>query len=120
MEQAIAGKELQRPYIGIRYEDIDAQLAKDLGLSVKQGALVSRENDAQGRPPITPGSPAAAADIRPGDIIVSIGATTIDLEHPLDAVLAQSAPGDTVTLQILRGGQTLNVLVTLTVRPVNP
>jgi S1-C subfamily serine protease len=101
MEQAIAGKELQRPYIGIRYEDIDAQVAKELGLSVKQGALVSRENDAQGRPPITPGSPAAAADIEPGDIIVSIGSTTIDLEHPLDAVLAQSAPGDTVTLQIL-------------------
>ena len=29
MAQALAGKQLERPYIGIRYEDIDAQLAKD-------------------------------------------------------------------------------------------
>jgi S1-C subfamily serine protease len=120
MEQALGGKPLQRPYIGIRYEDIDAQLAKDESLPVKAGALVSRENDPNGNPPITPGSPAQAAGIQPGDIITAIGATTIDGEHPLDAVLAQSSPGDTVTLQVLRGGQSTAVDVTLAVRPNNP
>jgi S1-C subfamily serine protease len=120
MAQAIAGKELQRPYIGIRYEPIDAQLAKDQGLPVEEGALVSREVDASGRPPITPGSPAAAAGIQPGDIITAIGDTAIDTEHPLNAVLAQSGPGDTITLSVLRGGQTLTIDVTLGVRPANP
>jgi S1-C subfamily serine protease len=120
MEQAIAGKELQRPYIGILYESIDAQTAKELSLPVKVGALVSREPDANGEPPVKPGSPAAAAGIQPGDIITAIGDTKIDTEHPLNAVLAQSAPGDTVTLQILRGGETLSIDVTLAVRPANP
>jgi serine protease Do len=120
MEQAVAGKELQRPYIGIRYEPIDAQLAKDQKLPVEQGALVSRETDAAGRPPITPGSPGAAAGIQPGDIITAIGETKIDTEHPLNAVLAQSAPGDTVRLTVLRSGQELTVDVTLGVRPANP
>ena len=120
MEQALAGQELQRPYIGIRYEDIDAQLAKDLSLPVKEGALVSTENDQNGNPPITNGSPAQAAGIQPGDIITAIGQTTVDGEHPLDAVLAQSSPGDTVVLSVLRDGQPITVEVTLAVRPTNP
>jgi S1-C subfamily serine protease len=120
MEQAIAGKELQRPYIGIRYQAIDAQLAKEESLTVKEGALVSKTPDENGRPPITPGSPAAKAGIEPGDIVVAIGDTKIDSEHPLNAVLAQSSPGDTVSLQVLRGSETLTVNVTLAVRPANP
>jgi serine protease Do len=120
MQQALAGKQLQRPYIGIRYEDIDTQLAKDDNLPVKQGALVSRDADQNGNPPITAGSPAEAAGIQPGDIITAIGQTTIDVEHPLDSVLAQSSPGDTIQLHVLRGGQELTVDVTLAVRPSNP
>jgi S1-C subfamily serine protease len=120
MQQALAGKQLERPYIGIRYEDIDAQLAKTDSLPVKVGALVSREADQNGNPPITAGSPAEAAGIQPGDIITAIGQTKIDTEHPLDAVLAQNAPGDTIQLSILRGGQPSTVDVTLAVRPSNP
>ena len=120
MSQALAGQQLQRPYIGIRYEDIDAQLAKDQNLPVKSGALVSREADQNGNPPITAGSPADAAGVEPGDIITAIGATKIDGEHPLDLVLSQSAPGDTVQLQVLRDGQGRTIEVTLAVRPTNP
>ena len=120
MEQAINGQELQRPYVGIRYDTIDAQLAKDEGLPVTSGAWVSTENDPTGRPPITPGSPAEAAGIEPGDIITAIDSTRIDIEHPLNAVLAQYSPGDTVTLEILRDGETLSIDVTLAVRPANP
>jgi serine protease Do len=120
MAQALAGKELQRPYIGIRYEDINAQLAKDDNLPVKEGALVSRDADQNGNPPITSGSPAEAAGIQPGDIITAIGQVAIDAEHPLDAVLAQSSPGDTVQLSILRDGQPTTAAVTLAVRPNNP
>jgi len=120
MAQALAGKQLERPYIGIRYEDINAQLAKTDSLPVKVGALVSREADQNGNPPITAGSPAEAAGIQPGDIITAIGQTKIDTEHPLDAVLAQNAPGDTIQLSILRGGQPSTVDVTLAVRPSNP
>jgi serine protease Do len=120
MQQALAGKQLQRPYIGIRYEDIDTQLAKQDNLPVKEGALVSREADQNGNPPITAGSPAEAAGVQPGDIITALGNTKIDAEHPLDAVLAQSSPGDTVELHILRGGQNVTVSVTLAVRPATP
>jgi S1-C subfamily serine protease len=50
---------------------------------------------------------------------VGIGSTPIDTEHPLNAVLAQNAPGDTVDLKVLRDGKTLTIPVTLGTRPAN-
>jgi S1-C subfamily serine protease len=119
MEQAKAGKQLARPYIGIRYTAIDKQIAKTEKLPVEQGAWVSADPDSTGKPAVTPGSPAEAAGIKAGDIIIAIGDTTIDTEHPLNAVLAQNAPGDTVELKVLRDGQTLTISVTLGTRPAN-
>jgi S1-C subfamily serine protease len=119
MEQAKAGKELARPYIGVRYTPIDKQVAKTESLPVDQGAWVSPKADSSGKPAITPGSPAEAAGIKPGDIIVAIGDTKIDTEHPLNAVLAQNAPGDKVDLKVLRDGKTLTISVTLGTRPAN-
>jgi S1-C subfamily serine protease len=119
MAQAKAGKQLARPYIGVRYTAIDKQVAKTESLPVDQGAWVSPKADSTGKPAVTPGSPAEAAGIKAGDIIVAIGSTTIDKEHPLNAVLAQNAPGDKVDLKVLRDGKTLTLSVTLGTRPAN-
>src|SRR5262249_5893743 len=43
MRQAIAGQQLKRPYIGIHYEQIDAQVQKDAKLPVKEGAWVQAD-----------------------------------------------------------------------------
>src|SRR6185436_12683857 len=40
MEQALAGEQLARPYVGIRYVQIDLKVKKDKGLSVDHGALI--------------------------------------------------------------------------------
>ncbi len=120
MGQAVAGKELARPFIGIRYVQINAQLAEDLDLDVETGAYV-RILDAEGRPTneaaVVADGPAAQAGIETGDIIVSIDGQTVDTEHPLNAVLSQFAPNQTVVVQILRDGSSRNVSVTLGVRP---
>ena len=43
----------------------------------------------------------------------------IDTEHPLDAVLSQFAPGQTISVTILRNGSQQKVSVTLGTRPAN-
>ncbi|HEY7591154.1 MAG TPA: trypsin-like peptidase domain-containing protein [Candidatus Limnocylindrales bacterium] len=122
MQQALANTELTRPYIGIRFMPIDVQLAKDLSLPVKDGALV-RVLDSNNRPTgeaaVIADGPAAAAGVQEGDIVTAIEGVTIDTEHPLDAVLSQFAPGQTVELDIVRGGGRLTIPVTLGTRPPN-
>jgi S1-C subfamily serine protease len=115
MEQAVAGKELARPYLGIVYRAIDVQYAKEENLPVDKGALVIPAQE--GGPGVVAGGPAEAAGLRVGDIIVSIDGEAIDTEHPLDATLSQFAPGRAVTLDVLRGGQTVTLQVTLGTRP---
>jgi S1-C subfamily serine protease len=118
MDQAVAGQKLTRPYLGIRFVSINRQLADEEKLPVREGALVGGR-DANGNPTtgVESGTPAAAAGIKDGDIIVSVNGKAIDEGHPLDATLAQFSPGDTVSLDVLRDGQHVTLQVTLGTRP---
>jgi S1-C subfamily serine protease len=119
MQQALVGVALSRPYIGIRYEAINLQVKEREGLSVDRGALIGPGQDASGAtlPGIIPGGPADMAGLREGDIVVAINDRTVDAEHPLDAVLAGFAPGQTVDVHIIRGDQSRTITVELGTRP---
>jgi len=119
MDQAVAGEKLTRPYLGISFVSITRQVADDLKLPVTAGALVGGR-DANGNPipdAVKAGTPAAAAGVKDGDIIISVNSKAIDEGHPLDAVLAQFSPGDTVSMEVLRDGEHVTLQVTLGTRP---
>jgi len=118
LQQALAGQQLARPWIGIRYEAITPALVKDRSLKVDHGALVGvGQNDSSAA--VVPDSPADKAGLRAGDVVTSLEGITIDTEHPLDAVLTQFAPGRTVTVEVFRNGSTIKLQVTLGTRPAN-
>ena len=120
MRQALAGETLARPYIGIQYVSIDPQIVKHLTLPVEAGAyvqLLDQNLDPTGENAVRPASPAANAGVKTGDIVTAINGQTIDATHPLDAILTQFAPGDRITLNVLRDGQHQMIEVTLGVRP---
>jgi 2-alkenal reductase len=118
MRQAIAGEKLARPYIGINYVTIDAQVAKERSLPVKQGALVTAGNGSS-EPAVRPGGPGATAGIKDGDIVTKINDDVVDQLHPLAPLLARHAPGETVHLRVLRDGQEITIDVTLGTRPAS-
>jgi len=121
MAQAVAGKKLERPYLGVIYRAIDRQLATQDKLPVNDGALVlpGGSNGGAAAPAVVPNSPADKAGIKEGDIITKVNGQAIDTDHPLDATLSEFAPGDTVAVEVLRNGQTMTVQVTLATRPSN-
>jgi 2-alkenal reductase len=117
MDQALAGVELARPYMGVRYVTITRQLADQQSLPVNEGALIGGSDDEGSA--IEPGTPAADAGLRDGDIIVKVDGKTIDGDHPLDATLSQFSPGTTVSVEVLRDGQTITLSLTLGTRPAD-
>src|SRR6478752_6134886 len=120
MAQAVAGQELSRPYMGISFVTINRAFADEHKLSVNQGAYVGG-TDASGNTTsgIVSGQPADKAGIKDGDIITKVGDKTIDSEHPLDSVLSQFSPNQTIPVELLRDGKTVTVQVTLGTRPDN-
>jgi 2-alkenal reductase len=117
MDQAVAGQKLARPWIGIRFESIDQKVKAANNLTVDNGAFVS--TGAGNGSAVVENSPAAQAGLKDGDVILSINGIKVDQEHPLDALLVQFKPGDSVSLEVLRDGTQLQLNVTLGTRPGN-
>jgi S1-C subfamily serine protease len=70
---------------------------------------------------VTPGTPAAAVGIQPGDVITAIDGQPFTIADSFVAsLLFEHLPGDTITLTVERGGQTLDLTVTLGARPIEP
>ena len=72
---------------------------------------------AAARDAIVAGGPADQAGLKAGDIITAVDGTTLDGTHPLDLVMSQYGPGQSVKLDVLRDGQTTSVTVVLGTRP---
>jgi serine protease DegQ len=66
---------------------------------------------------VSNGGPAAAAGIRPGDVVTAIEGEDIASPEDLLAALRQRDPGDRVSVDVQRGGETRSFDVTLTDRP---
>lgn len=103
------GKIIQ-PYIGVRFQPITKAIAKSLELPVEKGALVI---GGSGAPAVVAGGPADKAGIREDDIITKVNNDEITEANPLVRLIRKYSPGETVTLTVLRGSETLTLDVSL-------
>jgi 2-alkenal reductase len=115
MELAVAGRPLERPWIGVRYQPVTKQLAEDLNLAVDYGVLI--DSNSPTLPAILPGSPAEGAGLQVGDIIVAVDGERVDADHDLATRILPHQPGDEVTLSVITDGSTREVVITLGTLP---
>jgi serine protease Do len=113
MQQALDGRELVRPWIGVYYTPISPALAEAEDLPVDYGALIRTADGSA----IIPGSPAEAAGLRDGDIIVGLNGEALTEESDLATLILPYEAGDTITLRILRDNATTEVDITLGALP---
>ena len=108
-DQIIETGEVSSPYIGIGLADLSPEDAERFDLSVDSGVIVDN---------VEPGSAAARAGLRTGDIITNLEDDPIQDSGDLLGALRDYRPGDTVELSVVRGGQERIIEVTLGERTV--
>ncbi len=104
MERLISGGRVQRGFLGITLQDVDANLAKQFGLSGPNGALV---ND------VMPHMPADKAGIQSGDVIVSFNGKPVADGHELQLAVSDCSPGSQATVKLIRNRASKTLEVTL-------
>ncbi len=102
---------IRRPLLGLRYLVLTPELQGQLKTPVDFGAFVTREHPADHA--VTPGSPAAKAGIREGDIILEWDGKKITQDQSIQDFMEDCAVGDQATLTVLRPkeGRTLSMKV---------
>jgi serine protease Do len=101
---------LTKSYLGVRYVTLTPDVAHQLNIDTTEGAYIQ---GSAGSPAIVPGSPAASAGLHEGDIITKVNNDQIVSGKSLASLLAQYAPGEKVTLSVLRAGKTISLQATL-------
>jgi serine protease Do len=98
-----AGK-VSRGWLGVYIQPIEPEMAEILGLDDTKGALVSK---------VEPGSPADAAGLKSGDVVVEFDGKTIEKMEELPRYVAGAGVGQKLELVALRKGERKEFDVTL-------
>ncbi len=93
---------VSRGWLGVLIQDVTRELAETFGMPQPRGALVAQ---------VLPGSPALAAGLLPGDVILGFNDRELPTSSALPPLVGATAVGETATLQILRHGQQLTLSV---------
>ena len=93
---------VSRGWLGVQIQRVNRDLEESFGLDRAAGALVTR---------VFADSPAAAAGVREGDIIVEFGGRGIDLSSDLPHVVGRFKAGSETHLLVERGGESVKLAV---------
>ncbi|MGD0023442.1 MAG: DegQ family serine endoprotease [Xanthobacteraceae bacterium] len=97
-------KAVKRPWLGAKLQEVTPDIADSLGLKRPSGALVAS---------VAPGSPAARAGIKAGDLIVSVDGTSVEDPNAFDYRFATKPLGGTAQIGLIRQGREMVVPVAL-------
>ncbi|MGI6590631.1 MAG: S1C family serine protease [Eggerthellaceae bacterium] len=103
-KQLIKGETPTHASLGVSMATVDSQTARRYNLSVKSGAYVNS---------VVSGSAADQAGIEEGDIITKVDDTKISSSSDLLIAVRSHNPGDKITIELNRNGETKTVEVTL-------
>jgi serine protease Do len=94
-DQIVAHGKVEHARLGVIVQALSEPLARSFGLDSPSGALVSK---------VEPGSAAAGAGLKTGDVILKLNGAAIDDSGELAARIGTMAPGDKVQLEVWHDG----------------
>ena len=107
-QQLMTAGEVKRGYIGTQIQPVDANIAKQFSVKVREGALVRL---------VMPNSPAEKAGVEPGDVILRLNGQGITDPASLQGVVEQLSVGKSYPLEIIRDGKRQTLTTTIEAMP---
>ncbi len=104
MKQIVEHGEVRRGHIGVVARDLTTDVARELGLSRKDGAAIVE---------VVEDSPAARAGVLVGDVFLSVDGAPIRSSSDLRAKIGVRALGDTLKVELWREGKSRTVDVAI-------
>ena len=98
------GGVVTRGYLGVQIQPVSQDLADGLGLKTANGALIDQAQ---------PGTPAADAGLKSGDVITKLNGQDVKDASDLTRQVGSMKPGDKVELTYLRDGAERTAAITL-------
>jgi len=108
---ATSGAPIQRPWLGATGQEVTAEIAANLGLAHPGGVLVNS---------VAANSPAAAAGIKTGDVILALEGHALSDPEELRFRVATQSVGKSAELEVWHNRQRDNIRVTLNAPPETP
>ena len=95
-DQIVKTGKVSRAQLGVTVQELNQSLADSFKLPQPEGALVAS---------IAPGSAAAKAGLKPGDVILTYNGQPIAASGDLPALVGMARPGDRASLEVWRNGK---------------
>lgn len=103
-DQLVEHGRVQRGKLGVTIQAVDADLARNFGLSEPTGALVAN---------VEPGSAAEKAGLQAGDVVLRVDGARVSESADLPRIIGEKRPGTEITLEIWRDESSRDVTATL-------
>jgi serine protease Do len=103
-DQLLADGTATHPVLGVSLARLTPEIGRALGVAAESGALVTQ---------VPLGGPAAAAGVQPGDVVVALGDREVSSIEDVLGALRDTEPGRQTTVTISRGGERLELPVTI-------
>ena len=108
INELIENGQVERGFLGVVLADITPSLATQLDLPVEHGVGITE---------VTAGSPADHANLSPNDIIIKVNGKDITSSGEILQVLVENKAGQMITIEFMRGLDSLSTNVVLGERP---
>jgi len=110
VDELVRRGRLARPYLGVGTQPVSLPEALRQRFNLEQPTAVIVVA-------VQPSSPAASAGLLMGDVVVSLGGTSITDPGDLASVLRPDHVGEEMTVSVLRGGEPRDIRITVGERP---
>jgi serine protease Do len=103
-EKLIRTGKVEHARMGVSISDVTPENAKFFDLKNATGALITD---------VQPGSPAATAGIKTGDVVKQVDGKSVEDASELQMAVGLKSPGDKVNLEVMRDGKSQNYSLNL-------